>query len=103
MDKDELILSDGDMKQLVRSGMDPTFRSLAGIFDDAAKQGGAVYYNRTTGGMELWQKNAIYRQTEINYRLSDSQLAELQKIVMTCTGDAFQLAARMGYQNVENK
>lgn len=103
MNKDELLLTDDDMRRLVRSGMEPNFRSLAGLFDDAAKHGGMAYYYKTSSGMEIWQKNAIYRSVEIDYRLSDLQLAKLQQVVINCTGDALQLAARMGYQNVENK
>lgn len=92
------------MHTLIRSGMEPTFRSLAGLFDDAAKLGGMVYYHRNTEGfgVSLNRMNAVFKRAELNYRLSDAQLNELQHVVTTCTGDAFQMAARMGYQNVEN-
>jgi hypothetical protein len=102
MDKDELLLSSNDMRNLLNRGMAPQFDSLARLLNDAAKFGAMRWYRDNEHG-SLSDRNRNYQNVEVKHRLTDTQNKQLIEIMVKCTGEAFQMAARMGYQNVEYK
>ncbi len=102
MDKDELLLSGNDLRNLLNRGMEPQFDSLALLLNNAAMFGAMRWYRENEYG-SLGDRNRNFQNVQLKYRLTDAQNKQLIETMMNCTGDAFQMAARMGYQNVENK
>lgn len=74
-------------------GHEPEFESLAKLLDRCAEFG--------AGKCEA--AGEAKRRTALDHRLTDEQHTKLQKMLISGLGSIFQVAARMGYANVERK
>lgn len=90
MRKDEELLSADQIVWLYYQGGAPEFESLYKLLDRAAEFGG-----NQVGAMSC-------SRAALDYRLTDQQHEELSIMMSTGTHNVFQMAARMGYNNVKN-
>ena len=81
---------------ILRTGFEPTFRSLVGLFMDAANEGANLAYcELVNAGRISRYDTAAYER--IRYFFSSSDEAKLLKMSAESIGSAIQYAARMGY------
>lgn len=98
MRKSYTVLTSDELSTLIKSGFEPEFRSLSGIFKDASALGAHIAYR------ELITANRISKYSSQHYDMLASVALlshEDDKLLMAATLDgissAIQCAARLGY------
>lgn len=99
--RNQEILDGRQLKQLLESGMEPSFNSLAAIFRHAAITGARLAYKELIASNRINSRDTrMYVEIELSGTLSDDDKKALVDSAMDSTRNALQHAARLGYNRM---